>query len=262
MKRTLNLSIATVALAVVAGSTVGDASIRITGYHNIHIAAVDPEAAVEWYIEYLGAVKTPTPATHVTIGDTLIAFQPAESLQPSDGSVLDHWGLSVPDLDAAMAGLEGSGATIISEPEEIPGLFKLAFIEDPFGVKVELVEDAEWPGFHHVHLRVPDPAATLDWYESLLGGEREQLKGQIEGLRYDGVWLLAADSGGEMPAPSADRALRNIAWSIADIDEADAAFNAVGAPTLVEPFAVNEFVKVAFYQDPDGVSVEVLELPQ
>ena len=45
------------------------------------------------------------------------------------------------------------------------------------------------------------------------------------------------------------------------LDEADAAFKAAGAPTLVEPFAVNEFVKVAFYQDPDGVSVEVLQLP-
>lgn len=261
MKSTRTLAGYTLALAVVAGMTVGDAAVRITGYHNIHIAAVDPEAAVDWYVEHLGAVKTPTPATHVTIGDTLIAFQPADTLQPSVGSVLDHWGLSVPDLDATMAALEGSGAKVLSGPRDAPGLFKLAFIEDPFGVKVELVEDPEWPDFHHVHLRVPDPAATLTWYEEMLGGAREKLKGQIDGLRYDGVWLLAADSGGETLAPSSERALRNIAWGIEDIDEADAAFKAAGAPTLVEPFAVNEFVKVAFYQDPDGVSVEVLQLP-
>ena len=40
--------------------------------------------------------------------------------------------------------------------------------------------------------------------------------------------------------------------------DADAAFKAAGAPTLVEPFAVNEVVKVAFCQDPNGVSVERL----
>ena len=32
-------------------------------------------------------------------------------------------------------------------------------------------------------------------------------------------------------------------------------------PTLVEPFAVNEDVEVAFFQDPNGVSVELLQLP-
>ena len=261
MTRNINLAVCIVALVVVAGMAVGDAAVRITGYHNIHIGAVDPDAAVDWYIKHLGAVKTPTPATHVMIGDTLIAFQKVDTVQPSVGSALDHWGLSVPDLDATLEALDGSGASVLSPAQDVPGLFKLAFIEDPFGVKIELVQDPEWPGFHHVHLRVPDPTATLTWYETLLGGAREQLKGRIEGLRYDGVWLLAADSGGETLAASGQRAIRNIAWGIADMDEADAAFKAAGAPTLVEPFAVNEVVKVAFYQDPNGVSVELLELP-
>ncbi len=261
MKRHLGLGISVLAFVAVAGMAVGDAAVRITGYHNIHIGAVDPEAAVAWYVEHLGAVKTPTPATHVMIGDTLIAFQKADTVQPSVGSVIDHWGLSVADLDATMSALEGSGATVISPVRDVPGLFKLAFIEDPFGVKIELVQDSEWPGFHHVHLRVPDPAATLTWYETMLGGAREMLKGRIDGLRYDGVWLLAADSGGETLAPSGERAIRNIAWGIADMNEADAAFKAAGAPTLVEPFTVNEVVKVAFYQDPNGVSVELLQLP-
>ena len=51
-------------------------------------------------------------------------------------------------------------------------------------------EDAEWPGFHHLHLRSTDPAAALDWYENLFAGERDSLKGRIAGLRYGTVWLL------------------------------------------------------------------------
>ena len=191
-------------LFMVAFLTAGHAAVRITGYHNVHIAAPDPDAAVAWYVEHLGAVKTASGAPHVMVGDTLIAFQPTDEVRPSAGSVIDHIGLSVGDLEATMQALDGSGATVVSPVRDVPGLFKLAFIEDPWGAKIELVEDAEWPGFHHVHLRVPDPAATLTWYETMLGGAREKLKGRIEGLRYGGVWLLAADSDGETVAPSAE----------------------------------------------------------
>ena len=261
MKRHISAGMLTVAVVTAAGMALGEAAIRITGYHNIHIAAPDPEAAVAWYVEHLGAVRTNSGAPHVMIGETLIAFQETDEVRPSAGSALDHFGVSVPDLDAAMRALEGSGATVTSPIRDVPGLFKLAFIEDPFGARIELVEDAEWPGFHHVHLRVQDPTATLAWYETMLGGTRDQLKGRIEGLRYGGVWLLAADSGGETLAPSAERAIRNVAWGIADMDEAVAAFNAAGAKTLVEPFVVNDVVRVAFFEDPNGVSVELLQLP-
>jgi catechol 2,3-dioxygenase-like lactoylglutathione lyase family enzyme len=66
-----------------------------------------------------------------------------------------------------------------------------------FVTKIEVVQDPELVGFHHVHLRVPDPAATLQWYQDMFGGERASLKGRIDGLRYGGVWLLAAGSGQE-----------------------------------------------------------------
>ncbi len=46
------------------------------------------------------------------------------------------------------------------------------------------------------------------------------------------------------------------------MDEADAAFKAAGAKTLTKPFTVNEVVKVAFFEDPNGVSVELLQLPE
>ena len=249
-------------LAIVAGMSSGSAAIKINGYHNIHIAAVNPQEAVDWYVEHLGAVAVNAPATHVMLGGTLVAFPPTDTVQPSVGSVIDHYGVSVPDIEAAMQKLEGSGAKILSPVREAPGLFKLAFFEDPFGAKVELVQDTEWPGFHHIHLRVEDPAATLAWYEEMVGGARDKLKGRIEGLRYDGIWLLAQDSEGERLAPSAERSIRNVAWSIADMDEAVAAFGAVGARTLIEPFTVGGTVRVAFFEDPNGVSVELLQLPQ
>ena len=259
MKRQVGL---VAAIAIAVGMSVGHAAIGITGYHNIHIGATDPAAAVEWYMKYLGAVDANTGAPAVKFGGTFVVFRKTDAVKPSVGSVIDHYGVSVPDIEVAMKRLEGSGATILEPIRDVPGLFKLAFIEDPFGAKVELVQDAEWPGFHHVHLRVPDPTATLAWYESMGGGTRDKLKGQIEGLRYGGVWLVAQDSEGEKLAPSADRSIQNVAWGITDMDKAVAAFKAVGAKTLVEPVTVNDVITLAFFEDPNGVSVELLELPQ
>ena len=256
MTRQFNL---VAAIAIGVGMSVGHAAIGVTGYHNIHIAATDPGAAVEWYMKYLGAVDANTGAPAVKFGETFVVFRKTDAVKHSVGSVIDHYGISVPDIEAAMKRLDGSGAKILSPVREISGLFKLAFIEDPFGVKVELVQDAEWPGFHHIHLRVADPTATLAWYENVVGGTRDKLKGQIEGLRYGGVWLVAQDSEGEKLAPSADRSILNVGWVITDMDEAVAAFKAVGAKTLVEPVTVSDEIKLAFFEDPNGVSVEVLE---
>ena len=96
----------------------------------------------------------------------------------------------------------------------------------------------------------------------MVGGTRDKLKGRIEGLRYDGIWLMAQDSEGEKLAASADRSIRNVAWGIADMDEAIVAFKAVGAKTLIEPFVVADVVRVAFYEDPNGVSGELLPCPR
>ena len=41
--------------------------------------------------------------------------------------------------------------------------FKLAFIEDPWGTRIEVVQDPQKLGFHHLHVR-RQPPATLAWY--------------------------------------------------------------------------------------------------
>ena len=50
---------------------------------------------------------------------------------------------------------------------------------------------AHLPEFAHVHLRGPDPAAALAWYVSQFGGKTDKLKGQIDGIQYGDVWILA-----------------------------------------------------------------------
>jgi catechol 2,3-dioxygenase-like lactoylglutathione lyase family enzyme len=226
---------------------------------NVHIRVSDPAQARDWYIKHLGATAGEAP-TQVFFGKMLIAIVKTDKPQPSAGSAIDHIGLSFPDLDAKMKELQAAGVKIVTPMRDVPGLFKLGFIEDPWGVKIELVQDTERLGFHHVHLSAPDPDAALKWYEDMLGGQRDKLKGRIDGLRYDGIWLLAAKSGASAPALSGERAVMSVGWQIRDINQAATAFKAKGAKAVVEPRAIGK-LWYAFFEDPNGARVELLQRP-
>ena len=225
---------------------------------NIHIRVADPAQARDWYVKHLGATAAEAP-TQVFFGKMLIAIVKTDKPAPSAGSAIDHIGLSFSDLDAKMRELQAAGVKIVTPLRDAPGLFKLAFIEDPWGVKIELVQDTERLGFHHIHLSAADPDASLKWYEEMLGGERAKLKGRIEGLRYDGIWLLAAKSAAP-PASSGERAVMSVGWRIADMNQAAAAFKARGAKAVVEPRAIGK-LWYAFFEDPNGARVELLQRP-
>ena len=198
----------------------------------------------------------------VYFGKVLIEFVKTDDPKPSAGSVIDHIGLSYADLDAKMKDFTAGGAKIVTAVRDVPGLFKLGFIEDLWGTKIEVVQDAELLGFHHVHLRVPDPAATLKWYEDMFGGaQKTKLKGRIDGLKYGDVWLLAASSGNETPAPSLDRAVYNIAWLVKNVDDAVSVLKSKGVKTVVEPRSIST-VRYAFLEDPNGVRIELIHMMQ
>src|SRR5207249_1030215 len=87
-----------------------------TGFRNmidhLHLAAPDPIKAVEWYRKNLGGQPTAEGTDRLMFGDTRVIFQRNEKPTPSAGSVVDHIGFSVKDVDAAMKAMEADGAKI------------------------------------------------------------------------------------------------------------------------------------------------------
>jgi catechol 2,3-dioxygenase-like lactoylglutathione lyase family enzyme len=272
MKFRVVLTFSFVLLAACASAT--DSAVRTIGFDDLHIRVPDPAKAGEWYVKYLGATPTQSPQ-RVSFGRTLIIFSKGENPGPS--TVIDHIGLSYRDLDAKMKELAAGGAKILTPAKDTPGLFKLGFIEDPFRIKIEVVEDLDLLGFHHVHLRVPDPEATLKWYQEIFGGERGKLKGRIDGLRYhtipDGVaglgktaksggdvWLLAAR--GEKLEPTTERVIYNLAFLVEDINQTAAGLKSKGAKITREPWTTKVEgldTGVALAEDPNGVQIELLQ---
>lgn len=248
-------------VALTAALAGAPAAAAAADYHHIHLVATSAAEAKAWYMTHMGCTDY---GRHnaCAAGDTLIIFFEREPTGPSVGSGVDHIGFSFPDLAARMASFEAAGIRIIEPLREVDGLFKLAFIEDPWGTKIEVVEDTEWLGFHHLHLRSHDPAATLDWYENVFAGERDSLKGRIAGLRYGTVWLFVSGHEGEL-APTEGRAFDHLGWQFPDLRAAAEEIRAKGVEFTMEPRPftnpLGEDMLISFVVGPDGVRIEIVQ---
>ncbi len=228
-------------------------------FDQVHLGVPDPEAAAGWYRQYLGA----TPGDHtdrVMFGEARFIFLKNDTPAPSRGAAIDHVGLSFVDLDARMKALDGSGTRVTTPVSEITGLYRSGFIEDPWGARIEVVEDPETVGLHHVHLQVPDPDLARGWYVERFGGQPAKLKGQLDGLKYGNVWLLA-DRGGSVP--SRGHTIDHIGWRMADLLAAAATLKTRGVRFTTEPHpgppAVHAPALMSFAEDPWGVKIELLQ---
>ncbi len=226
-------------------------------YHHVHLNASDPPAAAEWYAKNLGGEATKVgPFSAVGFGKVKILwFKSKEGTPGSVGSAVDHIGFSYKDIDAKMKELAESKVEIVSGVEQ-EGPIKYAFVKDPWGTLIEIVQDPEIEGFHHAHLATTDPQATLKWYTEAFGGEISRFAGLIPGVRYGDVWLLAKKVA-KASAPTKGRAVDHLSWAFADLDAAAVELKAKGVKFNSGPYAFGTG-KIAFVEDPLGVLIELV----
>jgi catechol 2,3-dioxygenase-like lactoylglutathione lyase family enzyme len=250
------LGLATLLTAATAHAQTGFANM----VDHIHLAVPDQTKAVEWYRTHFGGETMTEAPERLMFGETRIIFQRNEKAQPSSGSVLDHIGFSVADLDAAMNTLQAGGAKITQPARDVAGLFKLAFIEDPWGTRIEVVQDSQKLGLHHVHLRAPEPSAALAWYVDKFGGSIGRLKDRIDGINYGGVWILAARGDA---TPSQGHAIDHIGFRPLNVDSAVVALKSKNVKVTTEPrpltLASGTSMRLAFIEGPEGVRIELVQ---
>ena len=228
-------------------------------YDHVHLAAPDQATAVEWYRKNLGGQLSAEGKDRVTFGKTRFIFLKNEAAQASAGTAIDHIGFSFADVDAKMKELQAAGVKVVTPLRDVPGLVKVGFIEDPWGVKIELLQDAELVGFHHVHLRAPDPAVALAWYKERFGGETAKLKGRIDGLKYGDVWVLVAKGDA---TPSVGHAIDHLGWRVTDLDQTLTALKARNIKVMQGPTALTlatGVVHFSFVEDPAGTKIEIVQ---
>jgi lactoylglutathione lyase len=121
-------------------------------WDHVHIRTPDPEATAQWFADTLGAeiVRTPT-RLDVRLGGANIFLAPVaagDGVNPSPMTPyqgLDHFGLSVKDIDAVAAQLKAQGVVFTKEPQTIRPGVRICFIRGPQGISIELLErDAKY----------------------------------------------------------------------------------------------------------------------
>src|SRR5258705_445240 len=167
----MRLPVIPVSFALVLCAALGAAAQTPTlPYDHIHLNVADQAKAVEWYQKNFGGKPTTEAAERLMFGSTRLIFLKNANGQPSAGSSIDHIGFSFADLDAKMKELEAAGVKVVTPVRDVPNLFKLGFVEDPWGTKIEVVQDPELLGLHHIHLRALTLAdKTQIWFAYVEG---------------------------------------------------------------------------------------------
>jgi len=107
------------------------------------------------------------------------------------------------------------GATEFWEPRHFgPAKLYISFVTDPWGAKIELLEDAKHPGFHHVHILGPDCEEDRAWLLERAPASAETFKDILLAVNYGTMRILFRQTDDELE-PTAGRAIDHLAWTSA-----------------------------------------------
>jgi len=219
---------------VIAAAPLRGAGTEALTWDHIHMAFEDPHAVTGWYIKYLGATARPDGMDGVFFGPIRFNMRKAASVVGNSGAVIDSVGLSYADLDAQLKTLEGSGAKIVQPARAMPGMGRVAIIEDPWGTRIELVQDAGLRGFHHVRVRSMDPTAMRTWFVQKLGGEPGRVAETENAVKFGGIWLII-DKADAPPRAADGTTLDHLGFRTKDIKAEIASLQTDGVKVLGDP---------------------------
>ena len=125
--------------------------------NHVHIRASDPRASASWYEKHFNAkilwareVMPGTVTVSMEVGGPVrlnISSQPegssdARGVAELNRLGLEHFGFHVADLEAELDKLTGAGVRIVLPLTVVPTGSRLAYIEGPDDVLIELVQSA------------------------------------------------------------------------------------------------------------------------
>jgi catechol 2,3-dioxygenase-like lactoylglutathione lyase family enzyme len=113
---------------------------------HVHLSLTEAEIpkAQAWYAKTFGGkAGMRNNAAVVDIPGVQIRFAKADKAQtPTRGRVLDHIGFDVKDHAAFVKKIQAEGIKLDDEPRKVPNGSTIAYITDPWGTRIELIERA------------------------------------------------------------------------------------------------------------------------
>ncbi len=235
-------------------------------YDHVHLTATNAQEAVNWYVKHFGGEAgrftrgdgdtVQYPIDRVYYDELSVIFFEREPAGGSVGTGVDHISFSMTNIEEITAAVVADGGAQLGDFVEFSGM-QLSFVEDPWGTKIELIDDSETRGLHHIHLSSPDPEGTLSWYQSNFGGDIVQWKGVLPAINYSDVWLMVARAN-EVIVPTQGTSMDHLGWAAENLDDLGEVFASNGVEFTMEPRPFRG-IRISFVEGPDGVRIEVVE---
>ncbi len=233
-----------------------------TQLNHVHLAVGDPPAVAAWYQKVLGGERRefpPGPAVQFTDGLLMTQKTDPGAVKVDKGGRFERFGFSTADVAKRLEAARLQGALIV-QTTRVRGGRAVAVFQDPWGGRVELLDDPLRRGFHHVHILVADPAAFQSWLTKQFGGVGRTDTDGHRVVDYSNFSILIAQPGKEAK-PSVARTLDHIGLQVSNLQGLTDNLKAAGStPGAIRPGAAGS--KLMFFEGPEGVSFEALQLPE
>jgi catechol 2,3-dioxygenase-like lactoylglutathione lyase family enzyme len=180
---------------------------------------------------------------------------------PSEGTVINHVGFLVPNVQDAVAKWKAAGVPVLPGNN---GRVDQAYVATADGLRIEILEDKNQTApivFHHVHFFVP-AAAIPDvqaWYVKNFGA-RAGMRGRNQAADVPGANLTFSKTDSPT-VPTKGRILDHIGFDVTDIEATAKKLQANGLTFDRGIETLPNGVKLLFVHDPWGTNIEVNQRP-
>jgi catechol 2,3-dioxygenase-like lactoylglutathione lyase family enzyme len=223
---------------------------------HLHLTGRDPDAHRKFWVDTLGASTVKLGSFDVfKLPDVLVMVRKGEPAAGTEGSVINHLGFKVKNLEAATKRCEAAGFKVQpSNPQQ-------AFVFAPDDIKVELSEDASMTApvaHHHIHWSTAKVEETRDWYVKMFGAVAGK-RGRFEAADVPGA-NLSFSPAPQPTAASKGRALDHIGFEVRDLEAYCKKLEAQGVKFDIPYRKVPALgIAIAFLTDPWGTYIELTE---
>jgi catechol 2,3-dioxygenase-like lactoylglutathione lyase family enzyme len=231
---------------------------------HVHLNVRDVEVQKRFWTGQFGAAPLKKEGlTGVKIPGMLILLRRQEPVGGSEGTVMDHFGLKVPNLAKSLERVRAAGFQVQREFKGTEG-FPNAYIIGPDDVKIELQEDtaltAPAIGYHlHFLTAVGSEVPLMEWYGKTFGAVIKK-RGNHEAADVPGMNLTFGTSKTPPSLGTEGRSIDHIGFEVKNLEAFCKKLEADGVKLKVAYRKVPRAgIAVAFLTDPSGVFVELTE---